>query len=460
MEEAQRLKGWQMGVLAALFALLISTMFMPAIHISGTVCKRIVEDYTKEIKDSVKDGKSKVIGNLFGGSWLSGLMDATTDELLDEWLDELIGYTVDDDDVEEIDENIAEREEEDGVKLRNISPLRMMTHSLAKLIISKDAQDDDLEDIFEGHYEEYNKGYNLLRICLWVAYIASGILLLLVIAGFALGWSKKVPLITSLAYSVVAGIFFAYLRFGFIGHFWKKFAKLSLDNSLTEIMPIKPLHHLYSVALPFALIVCVGILAISIVSLVLREKEEVLDYDREYGYSGDFYVNSGEGNSALCGTQAFINNLDTYGSGGAQSDIQPFNEEVSGYYVEPDIIPEKQMPIAQVIPSVPVIQPMSCGKVRCTKGVALGQGFQLPQDRKVIVGKSPSKTNLTINHPNVSNVHCSIRYNPAMNTYIVKDHSTNGTFVNGARMPKGVPIEYPAGTVLVLADGTNEITLG
>ena len=128
--------------------------------------------------------------------------------------------------------------------------------------------------------------------------------------------------------------------------------------------------------------------------------------------------------------------------------------------MEPDIISEKQTPIAQVIPSVPVIQPMACGKVRCTKGVALGQGFQLPQDRKVIVGKSPSKTNLTINYPNVSNVHCSIRYNPATNTYIVKDHSTNGTFVNGARMPKGVPIEYPAGTVLVLADGTNEITLG
>lgn len=84
MEEVQRLKGWQMGVLVALFALLLSTMFMPAVHFSGEVCKKIVEGYKKEIKDNLQDGKSKAIDNLFDGSWLGGLVDAATDELVDQ----------------------------------------------------------------------------------------------------------------------------------------------------------------------------------------------------------------------------------------------------------------------------------------------------------------------------------------------------------------------------------------
>jgi pSer/pThr/pTyr-binding forkhead associated (FHA) protein len=100
------------------------------------------------------------------------------------------------------------------------------------------------------------------------------------------------------------------------------------------------------------------------------------------------------------------------------------------------------------------------GKVRCTKGVAMGQGFQLPEDRKVIVGKNPQKANLVINDPSVSGVHCSIRYQAANNTYSIIDHSTNGTYVNGVRLQKDVPMQYPAGTVLTLANENNEITLG
>lgn len=450
MEKVQRLKGWQLGVLVALLALLLSTMFMPAVHYNGEVCKKIVEDYKKEIKDNLQDGKSKAIDNLFDGSWLGGLVDATTDKLVDEWLDELAEYTVDDDE-KKIDENIADKEAEDGVKIRNISPFRIMTHSLAKLIINKDAKDAKLKGLFGKKYEEYNKSYNRLRICLWVVYIAAFIILLVVITGFTAGWSKKMPLITALAYSVLAAIFFVYLRFGFMKHIWKKFMKLTLDDAITKMMPTKPLNHLYSAAIPIALVVCVIIVVISIASLVITEKEEVLDYNRDYGYNGGFYGNDGSPDSALRGTQAFVNDLDVFDRGKGQLEIRPLDDEVSGY-IDTEESNQKSV--------IPIVQSVVYGKVCCTKGIALGQGFQLPTDRKVIVGKSPSKTNLTINHPNISNVHCSIRYNPAMNTYIVKDHSTNGTFVNGVRLQRDVVLEFPAGTVLVLADGTNEITLG
>lgn len=100
------------------------------------------------------------------------------------------------------------------------------------------------------------------------------------------------------------------------------------------------------------------------------------------------------------------------------------------------------------------------GQVVCIKGVAVGQGFSLPETAKIVVGKSRQNTNMLINSPMVSNVHCSIRYKAATNTYIVKDHSTNGTYVNGARIQKDVPMSFPAGTVLQLADGSNEIKLG
>ena len=100
------------------------------------------------------------------------------------------------------------------------------------------------------------------------------------------------------------------------------------------------------------------------------------------------------------------------------------------------------------------------GQVMCIKGVATGQGFSLPETSKVVVGKNPQYANLLIQSPHVSNVHCSIRYKAATNTYIVKDHSSNGTYVNGVRLQKDVPLVFPAGTVLQLADGSNEIRLG
>ena len=100
------------------------------------------------------------------------------------------------------------------------------------------------------------------------------------------------------------------------------------------------------------------------------------------------------------------------------------------------------------------------GIVQCIKGTSQGTGLQLPEGKKVIVGKSPTRANLIIPEPTVSNVHCSITYQAANNAYRVIDHSTNGTFANGKRLQKGVPTMCQVGTILSLADGKNEIKLG
>ena len=121
----------------------------------------------------------------------------------------------------------------------------------------------------------------------------------------------------------------------------------------------------------------------------------------------------------------------------------------------PSVIPKQKPPA----PPVPLVR---SGKVQCTKGMTSGSaGYSLAPDRKVIVGKSPNQANLVIiNNTHISNVHCTVRYDSDTDTYIVKDHSTNGTYVNGTRMQKGVSMKYPSGTILSLADKSVEITLG
>ena len=117
----------------------------------------------------------------------------------------------------------------------------------------------------------------------------------------------------------------------------------------------------------------------------------------------------------------------------------------------------------KVVKPEPIPQPpvQQLGRVRCIEGNANVPGYKFPEENKIIVGANPTRCQIVINGaPHVSNIHCSIRYNAQKNTYIVKDHSSNGTFVNGARLPKDQAMEYPAGTILSLADGSNKLRLG
>lgn len=143
--------------------------------------------------------------------------------------------------------------------------------------------------------------------------------------------------------------------------------------------------------------------------------------------------------------------------------VNPNPQPAPQPFVDPNPQPAPQ-PIVDPNPQPapqPFIEPApKMGRVRVTEGVSLGQGYKLQPGYKIIVGKNAQSANLVINNPHVSNVHCSIRYNPVMDTYIVKDYSSNGTYVYNQRLPKETPVEYPAGTVLSLADGTSKITLG
>ena len=476
MGRKNTLKGWQMGILAALLALMLSTMFMPALHFNGDVAGQM---YTKGIK-TVKKAVKKHAG------LLAGIVENFID---DEFSDDTKG---------KIDDFLEEMREEEGINLTSFSPLRIMTHSLSDYFPSEDSDDNQDKGDDERQFASF---YNGVRIFLIVNYVLALIVLLIVILSFALKWSKKIPLILSIVYSVLSLLLFAFLRFGMLKVLIGKsnegvegFFDLiglggvvrDLTSSLTSFLTplaVKMLSCIYSVSFVIALIVAFAVLVMSILSLAMGNREEVLEYDREYE---DNYYDSATG-GITSPTDEFIggriqSDLDTgenvfdVGDMNNRNRLSPNQNPIADDIAEDifETIPVtdhsssdrfETIPVTGAQQSAPIPMPFvnqasGMGKVCCTKGVAVGQGFQLPSDRKVVVGKSPSRTNLTINHPSVSNVHCSICYNPAENTYIVKDHSTNGTFVNGSRMPKGVEMEYPAGTVLVLADGVNEITLG
>lgn len=156
----------------------------------------------------------------------------------------------------------------------------------------------------------------------------------------------------------------------------------------------------------------------------------------------------------------------------AEKEEQPKEHEMPPYPIDQVIPPaidlefEKQEPLQEQNPwqevniqQNNVTSPM--GRVVVTSGPVIGQaGYKLPSANKILVGKSRQRCHLIIQDEHISNVHCSIRYNEKTNGYIIKDHSLNGTFVGTNRLPKDMFVEYPAGTVLTLADGKTRIKLG
>jgi hypothetical protein len=338
-------------------------------------------------------------------------------------LEDFLGYEdselLDADDIEQYFDDIIESyEEENNVKISSVSPLKIMTRNLF----------DNLS------------GYKKIRIILWVTYILLFIVLILTILGFCMKWSKFIPLICDSIYGLFAVVVFGYLRFGLMGSVAKKIINTFSESgeSYWTILSVigskvlaQMLKYFYSIAFMFAFILAVLLLIVSILSMFLGNRkaakiEPVYDDELENFLSDDWDKYSGENEKAE--KKMYI---ETW---------TPTQPSTNAHKEEP-------------------IQP-PMGIVKCTKGCSLGQGLRLPQDRKVVVGKSPQNANLVINNQNVSNIHCTIRYNATQNTYIVKDHSLNGTFVNGARIQNNVPMELPAGTVLSLADGSNEVTLG
>ncbi len=80
-------------------------------------------------------------------------------------------------------------------------------------------------------------------------------------------------------------------------------------------------------------------------------------------------------------------------------------------------------------------------------------------DGSLVIGRDPACAELIINDSNVSRMHCTITYEPKDSTYIVTDHSTNGTFIGRERIEKGKSRIVPKGTFIIIGQSGNNFRL-
>ncbi len=417
MKQKKTMKLWQMLALAGICLGLILNMFLPLWNISGT---------------KLADWAMDVVAGEAGKAGVS-LSEKEIKNGANEGLKEITGEKADslDEMIEKLDDRMEDAEKRLGFNLDSMSGFDILMLDVNVLLIGKqDYTKEDLEKYEQRlgesdleTVEEVREKITESKILLGIEYGRIAVILILILLGFFLKWNK---LINSIFCAVFGGITMTSYGSAWWGVPSYVFNELDWDKATVE----KSLPYLQSL---WGAIVGIGIIVGFILGVLLL---------------------------AMGLISCFV--------GRPQESIDPFplpNPDpfpIPDPFPNPNPFPEpKPIPSPQPAPSPsPILTPPKAGRVKCTQGVAMGQGYKLPADRKVIVGKSPQNATLVIHDPHVSNIHCSIRYRAETNSYIIKDHSTNGTFVNGIRLGKEVAVEYPAGTVLSLADGANKITLG
>lgn len=426
MNGKKTMKAWQMIVAVVLLAAMMITLFLPAFQLNG-------KSFCKALEKVVSSKQLNKAANDSGSSM--------------------------DDFEREIDQEIQNLEQENNVKVSSISIGNIMVKSADKYLApTENARDSikvidryygtDLEDTLDEVKASLKSAYNAGRIIFWIIYIAVILVIVLVILGFVLEWSKYIPLGITAGYSLVAAGIFGFLRFATLGMVAKSSA--FSQSLIAESMISSMVSCFYGPAFLVAMIIAILILVWSVVCMFVGGSEQPAQppvnppvppqppIDGVPRYDPDWAAKQRELEEKK-----------------RQEEIRRREEERLRREKE-----ELERQKKELEEKMKAQQQPQMGQVVCIKGVAVGQGFSLPETAKIVVGKSRQNTNMLINSPMVSNVHCSIRYKAATNTYIVKDHSTNGTYVNGARIQKDVPMSFPAGTVLQLADGSNEIKLG
>ena len=365
MNGKKTMKAWQMIVAVVLLAAMMITIFLPAFHINGKSFRKAVE---------------KVVSG----------------SQLDEAIGGLTGYSMDDLE-SEIDKALQEAEQENNVKVSSISVGNIMIKSADKFF-GTDAEDADDEAT-----ASVKSGYNTGRIIFWIIYIAVILVIVLVILGFVLEWSKYIPLGITAGYSLVAAGIFGFLRFATPGMvakssaFSELFSQIPLSESLMSSMASKMIACFYGPAFLVAMIIAILSLVWSVVCMFVggSAKEEVPvlvdgpgwqeprpDYDPDWARK-----------------QRELEEKKR------QEEIRRREEERLRREKE-----ELERQKKELEEKIKAQQQPQMGQVVCIKGVAAGQGFSLPETAKIVVGKSRQNTNMLINSPMVSNVHCSIRY--------------------------------------------------
>ena len=84
----------------------------------------------------------------------------------------------------------------------------------------------------------------------------------------------------------------------------------------------------------------------------------------------------------------------------------------------------------------------------------MGQSIQLDMGDRVVIGRDPARANLVCSASagSISGAHCALEYQ-SRGLMITDLASTNGTFVNGKRLPANQPVHIHSGTQITLGSG-------
>ena len=99
--------------------------------------------------------------------------------------------------------------------------------------------------------------------------------------------------------------------------------------------------------------------------------------------------------------------------------------------------------------------------VRLTRSGKPGDKWILPAGMDMAIGRSPDRCNIIVEDPDVSRVHCTIRYDGKSGTFLLTDMSSNGTYLqNGSRLERGLPHPMAPGGRFLMPGGKYEWEAG
>ncbi len=101
------------------------------------------------------------------------------------------------------------------------------------------------------------------------------------------------------------------------------------------------------------------------------------------------------------------------------------------------------------------------GTLKCIKGDYPSLSVDLKPNEKVVIGRDPASCSVIVgaDKSDVSRTHCSIWYDPVKDAFKIKDTSSNGTFVNGQKLPKDQHVQIPDDSVISLGNGDNQFKI-
>lgn len=421
------LKLWQMIALTVLLLGVIISLFVPVYQINGQRLVKISVELISMTQSEEDDSKDSIIS--------AGLDKESTREEVADYLDEQL-------------------EKDEGDLLLTCSGFDLIRGKMIQGESKKQIEKYMEKDVDDRSDEEasliamYNI-YKTARILLIIVYLLPLLLILVCVLSFILKWSKFRIAVLGSIYALLDIVIFGGLYFFLPNMMGYKisgiFDKLkSFDflggssvDSLVDEAVLKVSRCIWegfrSPGFLVTALLGIGILAVSILIMLMNSSNVIQEFPAPQPVPNPVPI------------PPYLN-----------SDPMPIPTPP-----QPAPTPAP-VPVPKPAPApdpIPVPQKMM-GKVICTEGAAKGQGCRLPEENKLLIGANPGQCSMVITGQYVSGLHCSVRYNAQRNTYIVKDHSSNGTYVNGLKLPKETEMEYPAGTTLVLADGSNKITLG